>query len=351
VKKSLGQMEAEFLDAMRSYYYDGQPSMTNEEFDNLKVRRPIRTRPRRRPWPPGSPPIGDSCSPRTPPGGSAAPGCPPQLAPARAHPAPTPPPPCAPPQEELLWEGSTVVVLSEIEQKFLEAAMAYNAGKPIMSDEEYDKLKKGERPPGEASWRAPRGRPRGVGSATPPLVSEGRPRFPLAGGPPPPPPRPAELKQQNSTVAAGGPRCSIRTGKMYSDASVDYTKMLALNIPAVFIVLGAVFATDLVSGFSLSRLIESPGLVGNLFLWTVLLPGIYVLSSSLTNLIIRDGVILTSKCANCGHTNNAYFGDIIIVEGAKGTQELECEACKSLLKWDNDSREVVVEREGPAVKA
>lgn len=240
VKKTLGQMEAEFLDAMRSYYYDGQATMSNEEFDNLK--------------------------------------------------------------QELLWEGSTVVVLSEAEQKFLEASMAYNAGKPIMADADYDKLKK-------------------------------------------------ELKQQNSTVAAGGPRCSLRSGKMYSDASVDYTKMLALNIPAVFIVLGAVFATDFASGFSLSKLIESPGLAGNLFLWTVLLPGIYVLSSSLTNLIIRDGVILTSKCANCGHVNNAYFGDIIIVEGAKGSQELECESCKSLLKWDNDAREVEVSRVGPAAKA
>lgn len=37
-KKSLGEMEAEFLDAMASFYYDGKPIMSNEEFDNLKVR-------------------------------------------------------------------------------------------------------------------------------------------------------------------------------------------------------------------------------------------------------------------------------------------------------------------------
>lgn len=80
-------------------------------------------------------------------------------------------------KEELMWEGSSVVMLSKYnlvsnlripwlysdgliffyclhkknysiisyagsdEQKFLEASMAYVSGKPILTDEEYDKLK------------------------------------------------------------------------------------------------------------------------------------------------------------------------------------------------------------------
>lgn len=99
---------------LQSFYYDGKAVMSNEEFDNLK--------------------------------------------------------------EELMWEGSSVVMLSNLvstlgifffyiilsviyiyvyilwlqlfiynagsdEQKFLEASMAYVSGKPIMTDEEYDKLK------------------------------------------------------------------------------------------------------------------------------------------------------------------------------------------------------------------
>ncbi|KAL6006800.1 hypothetical protein ACLOJK_032295 [Asimina triloba] len=78
-KKSLGEMEQEFLQALQSFYYDKKAIMSNEEFDNLK--------------------------------------------------------------EELMWEGSSVVMLSPDEQKLLEASMAYVAGNPIMTDKEFDKLK------------------------------------------------------------------------------------------------------------------------------------------------------------------------------------------------------------------
>ncbi|KAF5935500.1 hypothetical protein HYC85_026629 [Camellia sinensis] len=78
-KKSLGELEQEFLQALQAFYYEGRAIMSNEEFDNLK--------------------------------------------------------------EELMWEGSSIVMLTSDEQKFLEASMAYVAGTPIMSDEEYDKLK------------------------------------------------------------------------------------------------------------------------------------------------------------------------------------------------------------------
>ncbi|XP_057513887.1 PGR5-like protein 1B, chloroplastic [Actinidia eriantha] len=84
-KKSLGELEQEFLQALQAFYYEGKAVMSNEEFDNLK--------------------------------------------------------------EELMWEGSSVChakyrlkppPLRSAEQKFLEASMAYVAGKPILSDEEYD---------------------------------------------------------------------------------------------------------------------------------------------------------------------------------------------------------------------
>ncbi|GAU50857.1 hypothetical protein TSUD_184620 [Trifolium subterraneum] len=78
-KKSVGELEQEFLQALQSFYYEGKAIMSNEEFDNLK--------------------------------------------------------------EELMWEGSSVVMLSSDEQKFLEASMAYVSGNPILNDREYDALK------------------------------------------------------------------------------------------------------------------------------------------------------------------------------------------------------------------
>ncbi|THU74661.1 hypothetical protein C4D60_Mb04t35740 [Musa balbisiana] len=78
-KKTLGELEQEFLQALQAFYYEKKAIMSNEEFDNLK--------------------------------------------------------------EELMWEGSSVVMLSPDEQKFLEASMAYVSGNPILTDAEFDELK------------------------------------------------------------------------------------------------------------------------------------------------------------------------------------------------------------------
>jgi hypothetical protein len=126
-KRTIGEMEQEFLQAMQSFYYEGKAIMSNEEFDNLK--------------------------------------------------------------EELMWEGSSVVMLSSDEQRFLEASMAYVSGNPILSDEEYDKLK-------------------------------------------------MKLKMDGSEIVCEGPRCSLRSKKVYSDLAIDYFKMFLLNVPATVVALG-----------------------------------------------------------------------------------------------------------------
>jgi hypothetical protein len=45
---------------------------------------------------------------------------------------------------------------------------------------------------------------------------------------------------------------------MYGDLKTDYARMLALNIPAVMLVLGIVFAIDDVTGFEITEAIELP---------------------------------------------------------------------------------------------
>lgn len=146
-------------------------------------------------------------------------------------------------KEELLWAGSKVVILDSDEQKFLEAVRAWSTGHPIMSDDEFDDLR-------------------------------------------------TQLRSQGSVVAAQGPRCSLRTKKMYSDASPDYLRMTALNIPAALLVLGLVFSIDDLTGFEITSLIELPPPYGIVALWGFILPVLYLLSSSITNLVLRDGLIL-----------------------------------------------------------
>ncbi|KAK3019790.1 hypothetical protein RJ639_003777, partial [Escallonia herrerae] len=212
-KKSIGEMEQEFLQALQSFYYEGKATMSNEEFDNLK--------------------------------------------------------------EELMWEGSSVVMLSSAEQKFLEASMAYVSGKPIMTDEEFDKLK-------------------------------------------------MQLKMDGSEIVAEGPRCSLRSRKVYSDLYVDYLKMFLLNVPAAVVALTLFFFLDDLTGFEITYLLELPEPFSFIFTWFAALPLILYLSFSITNFIIKDFLILKGPCPNCGTENTSFFGTILSIPSGGSTNTIKC---------------------------
>ncbi|EPS59985.1 hypothetical protein M569_14818 [Genlisea aurea] len=223
-KRSIGEMEQEFLQALQSFYYEGKSIMSNEEFDNLK--------------------------------------------------------------EELMWEGSSVVMLSADEQRFLEASMAYASGTPILSDEEFDKLKQ-------------------------------------------------KLKIDGSSIVAEGPRCSLRSRKVYSDLSVDYLKMFLLNVPAAFVALGLFFFLDDLTGFEITYLLELPEPFSFLFTWFAAIPLILWLSFTLTSFIVKDFLILVGPCPNCGTENTSFFGTILSVSSGGSVNTVKCSNCGSQMNYDS----------------
>ena len=196
-------------------------------------------------------------------------------------------------KDELLWGGSKVAILSSNEKIFLEAVMAYNAGKSVMTNEEFDQLK-------------------------------------------------VALKKENSMVTAGGPRCSIRSRKMYSDASVDYLRLVALNIPAAVTVLLGLFSIDDLTGFEVTQLMELPEPFGIIVVWGFVLPATYILSNAITSFVFKDALVLKAKCPTCGTEAYSYFGDILTVSGNRGQNTVECANCKTKLVFDASKREAEV---------
>ncbi|XP_027180758.1 PGR5-like protein 1B, chloroplastic [Coffea eugenioides] len=226
-KKSLGEMEQDFLQALQAFYYEGKAIMSNEEFDNLK--------------------------------------------------------------EELMWEGSSVVMLSSDEQRFLEASIAYVSGNPIMSDEEYDKLK-------------------------------------------------MKLKIDGSEIVVEGPRCSLRSRKVYSDLSVDYLKMFLLNVPAAVVALALFFFLDDLTGFEITYLLELPEPFSFIFTWFAAIPVILWLSSSLTKVIVKDFLILKGQCPNCGTENTSFFGTILSISSGGSNNTVQCSNCETVMIYDSETR-------------
>ncbi|KAI9076954.1 hypothetical protein K1719_041116 [Acacia pycnantha] len=236
-KKSVGELEQEFLQALQAFYYEGKAIMSNEEFDNLK--------------------------------------------------------------EELMWEGSSVVMLSSDEQKFLEASIAYVSGNPIMSNEEYDKLK-------------------------------------------------MKLKMEGSEIVVEGPRCSLRTRKVYSDLSVDYLKMFLLNVPATVIALGLFFFLDDLTGFEITYLLELPEPFSFIFTWFAAVPLIVWLALSLTNAIVKDFLILKGPCPNCGTENTSFFGTILSISSGGSINNVKCSNCGTEMVYDSSTRMITLPEESKA---
>lgn len=234
-QRTLGEMEMEFIGAMEKFYYEGKPNMSNEEFDLLK--------------------------------------------------------------EELMWEGSSVVMLSPLEQRFLEVSMAYAAGNPVVTDQEYDEIKN-------------------------------------------------ELKKQGSSVVMQGPRCSIRTQQVVSDCQLDYLRMTLLNLPATLLALGLLFVADDLSGFGITYLVELPEPWGFFTTWGLVLPGLYLVASKLTSVVLRDAEVLSGPCPNCGNQTISFFGDILGVSGNRETNTTKCEKCASTLEFNASKREIVLKEAG-----
>ncbi|CAD6225971.1 unnamed protein product [Miscanthus lutarioriparius] len=211
----------------RAFYYDQKAIMSNEEFDNLK--------------------------------------------------------------EELMWEGSSVVMLSADEQKLLEASMAYVSGNPIMTDEEFDQLK-------------------------------------------------LRLKKEGSDIVQEGPRCSLRSRKVYSDLTVDYFKMLLLNVPAAVVALTLFFFLDDLTGFEITLLLELPEPFSFIFTWFAALPLIFWVAQAITNVIVKDFLILKGPCPNCGTENLSFFGTILSVSSGGSKNSVKCTSCGTTLEYDSASR-------------
>ncbi|XP_020096097.1 PGR5-like protein 1A, chloroplastic isoform X2 [Ananas comosus] len=192
-------------------------------------------------------------------------------------------------KEELMWEGSSVVMLSPDEQKLLEASMAYVAGKPIMTDAEFDELK-------------------------------------------------MRLKKEGSDIVQEGPRCSLRSRKVYSDLSVDYFKMFLLNVPAAVVALGLFFFLDDLTGFEITYLLELPEPFSFIFTWFAALPLIFWLAQTITSAILKDFLILKGPCPNCGTENLSFFGTILSVSSGGSTNTVKCSNCGTELVYDSKTR-------------
>ncbi|VAH96451.1 unnamed protein product [Triticum turgidum subsp. durum] len=145
------------------------------------------------------------------------------------------------------------------------------------------------------------------------------------------------LKQDGSDIVTEGPRCSLRSRKVYSDLTVDYLKMFLLNVPATIVALGLFFFIDELTGFEVN-VFQFPEPFGFIFTYFAALPLILVTAQVVTKAIINDVLILKGPCPNCGTENLSFYGTILSIESGGATNNVKCANCKTVMVYDSKTR-------------
>lgn len=193
-------------------------------------------------------------------------------------------------KEELTWQGSDVATLSRDEFKFLDAARAYEQGKPIMDDVAFDKLKK-------------------------------------------------KLFEQGSIVAIQrGPRCSIQRQVTFSDIIPDKKRTFALFLPAGVLI----GLTWLSFAFEFTPLHK----VDPVLSLIIGSPLIFLLARFATRLVVPNAEIMVGDCPSCGHRTHVLFGDVLNQKGFESEASVKCSKCKAELKVERESCRMILMKEG-----
>jgi hypothetical protein len=178
-------------------------------------------------------------------------------------------------KEDLEWNGSSLVTMNRNEAKYLAAVEAYMKGEPIMSDSEFDTLKK-------------------------------------------------ELKEANSKFAVDTePKCYIDTGVCKVTLQEDKFRSNLLYLPAgslltlLWLGLGFEFIEPIIR---LNPIILA--LLGS--------PWIYTGAKAITESFIFENLFVAyGPCPSCEAENRVYFGNILGVEGFTEQADVKCPNCKT----------------------
>ena len=133
----------------------------------------------------------------------------------------------------------------------------------------------------------------------------------------------ASLKAQGSLIAVSTePRCFLDTGVCSVTFTPDRFRAIVLYLPAIL-------ALTLLWTGGLFELVPAARSLNPILTLLLGSPLIAYGAQRLTDeVIFKDPFIATGPCPDCGANNRLFFGDILGVEGAGETAEIQCANCK-----------------------
>jgi hypothetical protein len=183
----------------------------------------------------------------------------------------------------LTWAGSPMVVMNRKEAAYLNAMQEYLKGTPMMSDSDFDQLKR-------------------------------------------------ELMDEGSKFAVQTePQCYIDTGICKVTLQEDRFRSNLLYLPSIVLLLLAWLGV----GY---ELVEPIVRLNPLVLILIGAYPIYLGSKFITEeLVFQNKLVAYGPCPNCSFENRVYFGDILGVEGFDKVAEVKCPNCKDVFRVQRDT--------------
>lgn len=179
-------------------------------------------------------------------------------------------------RDDLSWEGSPLVTTNRNETLFVNAVMAYNKGKPIITDQEFDDLK-------------------------------------------------LSLKLAESKIAvATKPKCYVDTGVCKVTWGIDNFRSGSLYFPATLIAALAFVGVS----FELPFI----GEINPLVLLVLGAAPIWFVAKAITeNIFFERPLVARGPCPSCGADTKVFFGGVLGVAGEEEQTKIKCTNCKANL--------------------
>jgi hypothetical protein len=228
-----------------------------------------------------------------------------------------------------------VLSLGQKEQLFLEALVCARGGQPRLTDAEYDALKE------DLEWQ---------GSLLATLTPEQRLLFEAAKAHEGPSAEEGQLlsdaeydalrrRMRMDGVAFAlpgfivhGPRCSLRSRRVFTDVGQDVSRSFALNLPSLLLVLLSLATVTAASG------VDVPfGWAGYIAALLIAFPIMITASRQLTSTAMDFSAVFTAQCPQCGQQL-----DVKLPRSGDTSFPLGCPHCQSTLSYDNPSHQVTL---------
>ena len=196
-----------------------------------------------------------------------------------------------PPIQELTWQGSEVLFLTSGEQQFLAALRMQSDKVKLLSDDKFGALE-------------------------------------------------AKLRLEGSPLATWGPRCSLQSKTVFTDAMEDESLANLLKLPIAALLLGILFGGQVATDAPWGSATDIAAVVAA-----------FTVANFAVGFALRDCLVLRATCPQCENQNWCVLGQSPFLAQGVDAAVVTCQQCGAKLQFEAQARRATIAPNGTDTEA